>query len=211
MRVLRRDPRTGTDTTDTTSPTDTPDEVEAPDPIEPARRLRRPATGTATTTAPPAATATTAPSPPTTTTTTTSSEVEAESWSIADAVVAVVGAGLALVGAIALVRTGVDKSWFTPVVNVLDFRHTALLGVIELGAGVLLMLSAPLRSRAPSALLGLAGAVAAALAAVQHDSVQRQLAIERNWGWILAGVGLFVAVVSLVPPRRRRVERLVQR
>ena len=205
MRVLRRDPQDGAGTTDTTSPTETPDEVEVPDPIEPARRVRRPAT----TTASPAATATTAPSPPTTTTTTTS-EVEAESWSIADAVVAVVGAGLALVGAIALVRTGVDKSWFTPVRNVLDFRHTALLGAIELGAGALLMLSAPLRSRAPSALLGLAGAVAAALAAVQHDSVQRQLAIERNWAWILAGVGLFVAVVSLVAPRRRRVERLVQ-
>jgi hypothetical protein len=40
--------------------------------------------------------------------------------------------------------------------------------------------------------------------------VQRELAIEKSWAWMLAAVGVFVAVVSLVPPRRRRVERLVQ-
>jgi len=187
MRVLRRDP----DRTDTIESDDDDVVTTAP--------------------APSTTTATTAPNPPTTTEVTpTTTEVEAESWSIADAVVAVVGAGLALVGAIALVRTGVDKSWFRPVVNVLDARHTALLGAAELGAGVLLMLSAPLRSRAPSALLGLGGAILAALAAIQNSDVQRELAIEKNWAWMLAGVGVFVAVVSLVPPRRRRVERLVQ-
>jgi hypothetical protein len=190
MRVLRRDPDT-TDTIETTD--DSPDDVTTA-PVRPAP--------TRATTAP--------PPPPTTEPTSTTTEVEAESWSIADAVVAVVGAGLALVGAIALVRTGVDKSWFRPVVNVLDARHTALLGAIELGAGVLLMLSAPLRSRAPSALLGLGGAILAALAAIQNSDVQRELAIEKNWAWMLAGVGVFVAVASLVPPRRRRVERLVQ-
>jgi hypothetical protein len=180
MRVLRRDPE-GTDTIETTEETTDTEPVTRTEPV------------TETTTTP----------------TVTSSEIEAERWSVADAVVAVVGAGLALVGAIALVRTGVDKSWFRPVVNVLDARHTPLLGAIELGAGVLIMLSAPLRSRAPSALLGLGGAILAALAAIQNSDVQRELAIEERWAWMLAAVGVFVAVASLVPPRRRRVERLV--
>ena len=45
------------------------------------------------------------------------------------------GAVLAVVGAVALLRAGVDESWFTPQVQVLDADHTALLGVAEIGAG----------------------------------------------------------------------------
>jgi hypothetical protein len=208
MRVLRRDPQTGTDATDEASGAPVDEEgTDAPETEQPTRRwgLHRPAV----TGGPAAATATTAPSPSVTTTTTTT-EVRPAPWSIADVVVAVVGAGLAAVGAVVLVRTGVDRSWFTPVVNILHFRHTALLGAVELGAGALLMLVAVLRWRVLEALLGLAGAVAATVAAVQVHSVKEQLAIERSWAIILAGVGLFVAVVVLIAPRRRRIERSVQ-
>ena len=147
---------------------------------------------------------------PVTTTTTRESEVVVDQWSFADAVVAIVGAGLALVGALVLIRTGVDRTWYRPVETVLDARHTPLLGAIELGAGILLMLTAAARSRALPALTGLAIAVAGALAAIENAEVSRELAIEESWAWALAGVGLLVSVVSLVPPRRRRVERLVE-
>ena len=81
---------------------------------------------------------------PTTTPTTTTreSEVVVEQWSVADAIVAVIGAGFAVVGALVLIRTGIDGSWFRPVEEVADVRHTPLLGAIELGGGVLLMLAA---------------------------------------------------------------------
>ena len=147
---------------------------------------------------------------PVTATTTREREVVVDQWSFADAVVAIIGAGLALVGALVLVRTGIDASWYRPIEHVADARHTPLLGAIEVGAGVLLMLTAAARSRALPALSGLAIAVAAALAAIENAEVSRELAIEENWAWMLAGVGLLVTVVSLVPPRRRRVERLVE-
>ena len=138
------------------------------------------------------------------------SEVVVDQWSFADAVVAIIGAGLALVGALVLVRTGIDRTWFRPVETVADADHTPLLGALEVGAGVLLMLTAAARSRALPALTGLAIAVAGALAAIEHNEVSRELAIEENWAWMLAGLGLLVSIVSLVPPRRRRVERLVE-
>jgi hypothetical protein len=147
---------------------------------------------------------------PATTSTTRESEVVTEQWSFADAVVALIGAGLALVGALVLVRTGIDASWYRPVETVADADHTPLLGALEVGAGVLLMLAAASRSRALPALTGLAIAVAGGLAAIENAEVSRELAIEESWAWMLAGVGLVVTIVSLAPPRRRRVERLVE-
>lgn len=148
--------------------------------------------------------------PVTTTTMHREREVVVDQWSFADAVVAIIGAGLALVGALVLVRTGIDASWYRPVETVADATHTPLLGALEVGAGVLLMLTAAARSRALPALAGLALAVAGALAAIEYAEVSRELAIEESWAWMLAGVGLLVSIVSLVPPRRRRVERLVE-
>ena len=140
----------------------------------------------------------------------TEREIVVEQWSFADAVIAIIGAGMALIGALVLVRTGVDGSWFRPLEEVADATHTPLLGALELGAGVVLMLTAAARSRALPALAGLAIAVLAAMAAIENAEVARELAIEESWAWMLAGTGLLVSIVSLVPPRRRRVERLVE-
>jgi hypothetical protein len=139
----------------------------------------------------------------------TESEIRIERWSWADAVVSVIGAGMALVGLIALARAGIDRTWYRPVVEVLDANHTAALGAAEVGAGALLVLAGVARSRAAAALVGLAIAVMGALAAIETSEVRRELAIEEWWAWMLAGVGLLVAVVALVPPRRSRVERVL--
>jgi hypothetical protein len=141
---------------------------------------------------------------------TTESEIRTELWSWADAAVSVIGAGLALVGLIVLARAGLDGTWYRPVVEVLDANHTAALGAAEVGAGVLLILAGVARSRVAAALVGLAIAIAGALAAIESSEVRRELAVEQWWAWILAGVGLLVAVVALVPPRRRRVERVLE-
>jgi hypothetical protein len=192
MRVLRRDPNPdAVDTVETDA--DTRPASEADEPTERRAFFRRERDV-----------------PASTTTTTRESEVVVEQWSIADAIVAVIGAGFAVVGALVLIRTGVDRSWFRPVEEVADMQHTPLLGALELGGGVLLMLAAASRSRALPAICGLGIAIAGALAAIENDEVVRELAIEKRWAWFLAGVGLLVTIVSLVPPRRRRVERLVE-
>ena len=182
MRVLRREPDRALAPVDTTPETDSDRDVTVRERVD------------------------TTPE----TTTTRESEVVLEHWSIADAIVAIVGAGLAMVGATARVRPGVDRTWFRSVEQVAEANHTQLLGMVELGAGVLLMLAAALRLRALTALLGLAGAIGGALAAIENAEVTRELAIEENWAWLMAGVGAFVVLVSLTPPRRRRVERLVE-
>ena len=213
MRVLRRESDRDADAADTVETDADGTVVEKKKPVW--KRFERTGktddsptvvTGRAVRPAAPAARA--APAEPEVTR--TEREIVVEQWSFADAVIAVIGAGMALIGALVLVRTGVDGSWFRPVEEVVDATHTPLLGLLELGAGVLLMFTAAARSRALPALAGLAIAVLAAMAAIENAKVSRELAIEESWAWMLAGVGLLVSVVSLVPPRRRRVERLVE-
>lgn len=198
MRVLRREPDPALGPVDTTPDTDV-DEIETTEPTEPTV-TERPVVRERVDETPPETPREIA----------RESEVVVEHWSIADALVAIIGAGLALVGSIALIRTGIDRTWFRPVEQVMDADHTQLLGAAELGAGVLLMLAAAIRSRVLTTLIGLAGAVGASLAAIENAEVSRELAIEESWAWLLAGVGVLVVLVSLVPPRRRRVERLVE-
>jgi hypothetical protein len=130
-------------------------------------------------------------------------------WSWADAAVALVGAGLALVGILAMTRTGVNSSWFSPVENVLDASHTQLLGAIETAAGALLVLAALGRTRILATLIGLAMAVGGAYAAIETAEVARELAIEDWWAWTMAGLGVLVVLLAIVP-RRGRVERVVR-
>jgi hypothetical protein len=130
-------------------------------------------------------------------------------WSWADAAVALVGAGLALVGILAMTRTGVNTTLFSPVENVLDASHTQLLGAIEAAAGGLLVLAALGRTRILATLIGLAMAVGGAYAAIETAEVARELAVEDWWAWTMAGVGVLVVLLAVVP-RRGRVERVVR-
>jgi hypothetical protein len=114
------------------------------------------------------------------------------------------GAVLAVVGAVALLRTGVDESWFTPQVQVLDADHTALLGVAEIGAGVLLLLAGLSGSRVLVAVLGLALALGATAVAIDSGEVSRELAIESWWAWVLVVAGAVLTLASLQAPHERQ-------
>jgi hypothetical protein len=113
------------------------------------------------------------------------------------------GAALAIAGAVALLRAGVDDTWYRPRVEVLDADHTALLGAIEIGAGILLLVAGLIRVRVIVAVLGLAMAISATAAAIDPAELQRELAIERWWAWTLVGVGVVLTLASLQVPRER--------
>jgi hypothetical protein len=113
----------------------------------------------------------------------------------------VVGASLAVVGLIAVLRAGVDGTWFRPLVEVLEADHTALLGVLEIGAGVLLVLVGLTGRRIPVAVLGLAMALGATALAIEPDELQRELAIEPWWAWTLAAAGAVLVLAALHAPR----------
>jgi hypothetical protein len=116
----------------------------------------------------------------------------------------VAGSALAVVGAVALVRTGVDGTWFRPRVEVLNADHTALLGALEVGAGLLLLLVGLTGSRVAVAILGLAMALGATAIAIEPEELQRELAIERWWAWTLAAVGVVLTLAALQAPYQRR-------
>ncbi len=113
------------------------------------------------------------------------------------------GALLAVVGSVALVRTGIDGTWFRPRVEVLDADHTALLGTIEIGAGILLLLVGLTGSRIAVAVVALAMALGATAMAIEPEELQRELAIERWWAWTLAAAGVVLTLAALQAPRER--------
>jgi hypothetical protein len=114
------------------------------------------------------------------------------------------GAALAVVGAVALVRTGIDGTWFRPRIEVLNADHTALLGALEIGAGLLLLLAGLSGSRLAVAVLGLAMALGATAMAIEPEELQRELAIERWWAWMLAAAGVVLTLAALQAPHERR-------
>ncbi len=114
------------------------------------------------------------------------------------------GAALAVVGSVALVRTGIDGTWFRPRIEVLEADHTALLGALEIAAGLLLLLVGLTGSRVPVAILGLAMALGATALAIEPEELQRELAIERWWAWTLAAAGVVLTLAALQAPRDRR-------
>jgi hypothetical protein len=114
------------------------------------------------------------------------------------------GAALAIVGAVALVRTGIDSTWFRPRIEVLNADHTALLGALEIGAGLLLLLAGLSGSRVAVAVLGLAMALGATAMAIEPEELQRELAIERWWAWTLAAAGVVLTLAALQAPHERR-------
>jgi len=114
------------------------------------------------------------------------------------------GAALTVVGCVVLIRTGVDGTWFRPRVEVLDADHTALLGVLEIGVGLVILLGGLTGSRVLVAMLGLAMALGATAIAIEPEELQRELAIERWWAWTLAAVGVVLALSAVQAPLERR-------
>ena len=90
--------------------------------------------------------------------------------------VGLVGLAWVLVGLIAMTRAGLDGSMREPVVEVLGFTHTAMLGIIEAGIGLCLLLCAATTTRAGSVFFGLVLGIGGFLGAVQTDSFKSSLA-----------------------------------
>jgi hypothetical protein len=116
------------------------------------------------------------------------------------------GAVLAVIGIVALLRGDLNDTWDQPVTTVLRIDHTPLLAAIEVAAGVGLVLFGVTRSRF-MALIGSVGlAIAAAVAAIEPGRLATQYALEEWWAWTVAGASAFVALVCLLPGRRRKVD-----
>jgi hypothetical protein len=120
-------------------------------------------------------------------------------WDLGSVVVVLAGAALAVVGAAAAARTGIDDSWYRPVETVAGVRHTPLLAAVETAVGVLLVVAGLAGARGVTALVCITGAMAAGVAAIEPALVADQLALQRGWAVTLAVAGAGLVVVSMVP------------
>jgi hypothetical protein len=120
-------------------------------------------------------------------------------WNLGSVVVLLAGAGLVVLGAVALARTGVNESWFRPVQEVAGIRHTPLLAAIEAGVGLLLVVGGLAGAPGLAAFVCISVAMAAGVAAVEPGLVAEQLAAERWWLVAVAVAGAGLAVLSMVP------------
>jgi len=127
-------------------------------------------------------------------------------------VAAAVGGALVIVGVIALMRAGVDGSLEQPIVHVAGLSHTALLGVVEVAAGVLVALAGLTDTRASVLLCATAMAVAGVVVLAQPGQLHRRLAVTATHGWlVIALAGVLVLAVLFSPetrPHERRVRTL---
>jgi hypothetical protein len=138
--------------------------------------------------------------------------IRERSWTFAPGQIVsmIVGVGFVALGLVALIRAGIDGSLESPVVEVLGFTHTAWLGLAEIGLGVLLILAGTgARGRFLSVLLGAAMVVSGVLIGAETREMPEELALEQDFGWMLALFGALVAVAAMALPvwRSRKVWR----
>jgi hypothetical protein len=112
-----------------------------------------------------------------------------------------IGLVMIVVGLIVIAKGGFDGPMSEPVVNMFGFTHTTTLGLIEIGIGLSLLVSAAARSRSAEVFFGAVLGIVGFVGAVQTDSFRESLALESEMAWIAALAGLVIVTVSLLLPR----------
>ncbi len=126
-------------------------------------------------------------------------------WSPAQIVAVVIGAAFLIMGIAVLARTGftVDDV-MRPQEEVLGFRHSPLLGAIEIGFGALLIVTGVVSGGA-RALMALLGVVAATfglllIVDVAPDRLHHWLGVGDPYGWMALVVGVVLLVAAMFSP-----------
>lgn len=116
-------------------------------------------------------------------------------------IAALVGLALLVVGLIAMARGGFDGPLRDPVVSVLGFTHTTILGMIEAGIGACLLAAGAVSSRGGEVFFGLTLGVGAFVGAVQTETFRDSLALESSFAWLCVAAAAAVVIAALALPR----------
>jgi hypothetical protein len=133
-------------------------------------------------------------------------------WSPAQIVAVIIGIASVILGIAALARTGLPVDNMTgPHEEVLGLRHTPLLGVIEIGFGVLLILSGVVAggARALMAFLGIVAAIFGILLLVNvaPNRLHGWLGVGDPYGWLSLVVGVVLLAAAFFSPEFARGSR----
>ena len=127
-----------------------------------------------------------------------------------DSIIAgIAGLVVLVTGLIAIVRGGFDGPMSTPIVQVVGFNHTTTLGLIEIGLGLALLVSAATRSRSGEVFFGAVLGIAGFVGAVQTESFKKTLALESSMAWLAVAIGAVVVLAALMLPRYARQSTVV--
>jgi hypothetical protein len=108
------------------------------------------------------------------------------------------------IGAVAL--AGLAGSVTAPVVEVFTYNHTPLLGLIEIGVGVVLVVAGFVPGgRWVAGPVAVGTIVGGALVVAQLEWTQTNLAAEQRFGWVVIAVGSVAYFGAMVPTRKRIV------
>ncbi len=120
----------------------------------------------------------------------------------------IAGAALVVFGIVALLRGDIAGSWKDPVVDVVGIHHTPLLGLIDIGAGVLL-LAGLLGSAGGRIFTGVLLAIGGAVLWIEAGDLRPDLAAQWGYGAVLLAVGAVIAIAAFIEGDRRSVSRKV--
>jgi hypothetical protein len=139
-------------------------------------------------------------------------EATMPSWSPLQIIGLIVGIGFGVLGIAAVARTGFDTSHiYTPHDLVWSFPHSPLLGVIEIGFGLLMVLGSvvPGGWRSFLALLGAISLAFGIVVLVEEvpNRLNDWLAVSHRNGWLYVTAGGIVLLAALFAPVFGGVER----
>jgi MFS family permease len=123
--------------------------------------------------------------------------------------IALAGLAALVFGVGTVVLAGLAGSITEPIVDVFGYTHTPLLGVIEVGVGVVFILAALVPGGRWVAGPIAGGVIAGgALILAEYPWTQTELAAEQRFGWVAIAVGAAAYLGAMVPTRKRvTVER----
>lgn len=122
----------------------------------------------------------------------------------------IAGLGFLLLGALVLLDTGFADFPSAPVTTVAGFTQTPLLGVIDVGLGLLLLAGAADIDRSVSIFVGGLMVVAGVLAAVDSERLPTAVRSNSGYGWMLVLVGAIALLAALALPTAASHRRTIR-
>ena len=124
----------------------------------------------------------------------------------------ILGVVVAIIGIIAMSRGGLDGSLNVPVVNVAGTDQSAMLGIAEFAAGLLLVLGAlSYAARGLIAFVGVVMVIGGVVLGAASSTILRDVGTSQGTGWAIM-VGGIIAVVAaslgVIIRTRRSVEQV---
>jgi hypothetical protein len=120
----------------------------------------------------------------------------------------VLAIALGVIGAVALIRADLEGPLDEPIVVVAGFDHTALLGLIEVGAAVALLAASLSRDRGAILFVSILIGTAALIAAI--EPTVGSMGIERSYAVLVTIAMAALALVAAIEPSIWRTTRRVE-